>query len=334
MATHAFVAYKLTVAPSGHPKDLVNLSNIDGHGSELRYLAHGFLQDIQREAFTDKVRKQYLTINGVAPSGSALRFDGQYGPYGQQGNNIIDIASGKSIHELSDTDAFTTRVRNMIVVPPDSTIGFFLAERHSGRGLASIFLRELGRAFKARFEEDKYVLHWEGLTNGEAWKAFLHNADLAQVRVIRHRVSQDIADEPSTQTLYNLSFTAKPTRGQKFFPRRVRDAILDKTLSPTAILGLDPNMEFDEARLELHGPEWQKEFALDQERLPVLIYPLGADGGPAPLDNHVYQRMEEVVTDLCPKLGVELTTNWRQGSWAPEALAVALEVIRGDEVVG
>ncbi len=46
MATHAFVAYRLTIAPTGHPKDLLNLADIDGRDIDLLHLTHGFLRDI------------------------------------------------------------------------------------------------------------------------------------------------------------------------------------------------------------------------------------------------------------------------------------------------
>ncbi len=282
---------------------------------------------INSAAFIGTDPKQYLTITSITPSGRTIRFEGKYGPYGQSGNNIIDVESSKSIHELGDKDAYTTRVRNMIVVPSNSSVGFFLAERYAGRGLASIFLREFGRAFRAKFSAEKYLLRWEGLTNGQAWQAFLEDAQLAQVRVIRHAVPRDIADEPSAKNLYNLSFSAKPIRGQRFFPRSIRDGLINGTIKPHTILGLSPDMEFDETRLQMQGSAWQRDFALDQQS-PVLIYPVGDDEN-RPSDDEIYGRMEEVVTELCPTLGVDLAAGWQQGAWSPEALAVALEVIRG-----
>jgi len=86
-------------------------------------------------------------------------------------------------------------------------------------------------------------------------------------------------------------------------------------------------MEFDETRLQMQGSAWQRDFALDQQS-PVLIYPVGDDEN-RPSDDEIYGRMEEVVTELCPTLGVDLAAGWQQGAWSPEALAVALEVIRG-----
>jgi hypothetical protein len=329
MATHAFVAYRLTVAPFGHPRELVDLSNIDGRGADLRDLAHGFLKNIRGAAFIDEDNKNYLTVEGTHPSGRTIRFAGRYGRYGQQGDNIIDVDSGRSIHELGDKDAYTTRVRNMIVVPSDSKSGFFLAERYGGRGLASMFLRQFMLAFRQRFESDKYILHSEGLTNGEAWQEFLEEADLARVRVIRYRVPSDIADNVEGRDVYTLSYSATPGRGQKFFPRPVRDGLLNGTTKPQTILGLSPDTEIDETRLEMVGAEWQKDFALEQERTPILIYPLGDDNDPRPADTEVYQQMEEAVAGLCPSLGVDLPSGWQQGAWTRDSLAVPLEAVRG-----
>jgi hypothetical protein len=329
MATHAFVAYRLTVAPLRHPRELVDLSNIDGRGADLRDLAHGFLTDIRRAAFIDEEPKHYLTIENINPSGRTIRFAGRYGRYGQRGDNIIDVDSGQSIHELGDKDAYTTRLRNMIVVPSGDETGFFLAERYGGRGLASMFLRQFGLAFRQRFESDEYILHSEGLTNGEAWQEFLEEAELARVRVIRYRVPTDIADDVEGLHVYNLSYSATPTRGQRFFPRSVRDGLLNGTTKPQTILGLDLDMEFNETRLEMVGAEWQKDFALEQERTPILIYPLCDDNDPRPTDTEVYEQMAEAVTELCPSLGVELAPGWQQGAWTRDALAVPLEAVRG-----
>jgi hypothetical protein len=332
MATHAFAAYRLTVAPPGRPNDLVDLTNIDGCQTDLARLAYGFLADVKAAPFMDEDRKQYLAVTHIEPKGQTVRFEGQYGPYGQSGSNIIDIETNKSIHELGDKEAFTTRVRNMVVVPAHSKTGFFLAERYGGRGLASTFLREFARAFRTRYKD--YRLHAEGLTNGQAWQEFLEAADLVQVRVIRHRVSSDLADNSTGKHLYDLSYAARPVRGQKYFPRFVRDGLIGGSIKPQTILGLNPDMEVDETRLEMHGPEWQKDFVLGPDQIPVLIYPLARDDEPRPRAVQVYQRMEEVVTEFCPNLGVDLIPGWQKGGWPAETLAVTLEAIRGNKVVG
>jgi hypothetical protein len=326
MATHAFVAYRLTVSPAGHPDDFVNLTNIDGQGANLRHLAYGFMKDIQSSPFVDDSGKQYLAIPEIAPVGMATRFVGRYGHYGQPGNNVIDVQTSKLIHEFTDSDAFTTRLRNMLVVPDSSSTALLLAERYSGRGLTSIFLRELKRAFRAKY--DKYILRSEGLTNGEAWQAFLANAKLAKVRVMRHYIPSDIADEPAEEHVYDLVYSAKPSRGQKFFPQVIKDRLLHGEIRPNEILGLDPEMEFDETRLEMHGDDWQKDFALDQQ-MPVLIYPVAGNAQQRPSDEQMYEAMEKAITELCPTLGVDLAAGWQSGVWPAGALAVALEAVRG-----
>jgi hypothetical protein len=161
MATNAFVAYKVTVTPVGHPKELRKLSSIDGAGTSFLRLAHGFLKDVQGSPLIDEAYKQYLTITDVIPQGSNVRFAGRYGHYGQAGSNVIDIQTGRAMHEFSDNDAFTTRVRNMIVVPDEASMGLLLCERYAGRGLATIYQREFTRAFRARFKG--LTVHWEGL---------------------------------------------------------------------------------------------------------------------------------------------------------------------------
>lgn len=283
------------------------------------------MKDIKDSPFVDEDSKQYLTIPEITPAGSTIHLTGRYGHYGQPGNNVIDIQTGKLIHEFGDNDAFTTRLRNMLVIPDSANTALFLAERYSGRGLTSIFLRELKRAFRAKF--DSHILRSEGLTNGEAWQAFLANAKLARVRVTRHFVPADIADEPVEQHVYNLMYSAKPSRGQKFFPQSIKEGLLRGQIKANEILGLNPEMEFDETRLEMHGDTWQRDFALDQQ-MPVLIYPVGGNGEQRPSDAQMYEAMETVVPELCQSLSVDLPAGWQSGAWPAGALAVTLEAVR------
>jgi hypothetical protein len=329
MATHAFAAYSIRVSPWREPDNFIDLSNLDGHGADILYLIHGFLRAIFDEPLTDESLKQYLSMSAIEPAGRCIRFTGRYGPYDQPGNRVVDIRSHKSVHDLTKDDAFTTDVRNLVVIPESGTTGFFLTERYSGRGIASIFMRELHKAFRAKFSNDKPILHFEGLTNGEAWERFLSDARLTQVRVIRHRLSPDIADENLGKSIYNVSYTATPIRGAKFFPRALQDALIQRTIDPHTILGLSPDTPFDETRLQMDAGDQQKEFMMEHDRPPVLVYALDPGEDDRPTDDRVYEQMAKVTNELCQGLGVELASNWQEGGWSQEALAVPLEVIRG-----
>ena len=204
-------------------------------------------------------------------------------------------------------------------------MGLLLCERYAGRGLATIYQRELTRAIRANFQG--LTVHWEGLTNGQAWQSFLADAKLSKIRVIRHSVSTDIADDLTQKYVYDLMYSAKPRRGQRFFPNSIKEGLLSGNIKPGVILGLQPEMQLDETHLELQTDTWQKDFTLDQQ-MPVLVYAASDDDSRRPDDGEIYSRMAEVALELCQTLGVDLPTGWQKGAWSADALAVALEAVR------
>jgi hypothetical protein len=332
MARYAVAAYGLKIAPFRQPKRFLDLEDMDGRGLDLLHLAHGFLRDVQANSLKEEQFGHYLSVGNIKAEGRSISFGAEYGRFGFEGT-VKNVRTNKRTHEFGADESAVVHVRNMLIIPPHSNTALFLAERCSGRGAASIFLRHLTKAFRKRFVDEALILHKEGLTEEEAWKSFMERARLTQIRVVRYSRSHDLADGIngiSETNIGKLEYTVKPLRSSGL-ARQLISPIMDRSIKPeTQILGLRDEVEADEIRLQLTDGDQQREIVLGKDGLPTLVYPIKTSNDDRPSDGAVYDYMGELAKTLAQGLHLELPSNWRDGFWTKQAQSIHMEAVRDE----
>lgn len=332
MARYAVAAYGLKVAPFRQNKRFLNLGDMDGRGLDLLHLVHGFLRDIRANALIEEQFGHYLSVENINTEGRSISFGAEYGRFGFEGA-VKNIRTNKRTHQFGADESAVVHVRNMVIVPPRSNTALLLAERCSGRGAASIFLRHLTKAFRKRFADEALILHKEGLTEEEAWKSFMERARLTQIRVVRYSRNHDLADGIngiSETNIGRLEYTVKPLRSSGL-ARQLISPIMDRSIKPeTQILGLRDEVEADEVRLQLTDGDQQREIVLGKDGLPTLVYPIKTSNDDRPSDEAVYDYMSELAKTLAQGLHLELPSSWRNGQWTRQARSIHMEAVRDE----
>ncbi|MFB4267248.1 hypothetical protein [Nonomuraea sp. GTA35] len=332
MTRYSVAAYGLKVAPFRQNKKFLNLGDMDGRGLDLLHLIHGFLKSIQTSAIIEEQFGHYLSTENITIQGRSISFGAEYGRFGFEGA-VKNVRTNRRTHRFGVDESAVVHVRNMIIVPPSSNTALLLAERCSGRGAASIFLRHLTKAFRKRFHDEGLILHKEGLTEEAAWKRFMERARLTQIKVVRYSRNHDLADAITgigETYIGRLEYTVKPLRSSGL-ARQLISPLMDRSLKPeTQILGLRDEVEADEIRLQLTDGDQQREIVLGKDGLPTLVYPIKTSNEDRPPDEAVYDYMTELALTLAQSLELGLPSNWKLGSWTKQAKAVQMEAVRDE----
>ncbi|MFG2078692.1 hypothetical protein [Nonomuraea maritima] len=327
MAKYAFAAYTLKVSPLRQTERLLNVSDVDGRGTDLIHLIHGFLHDIQAEPLRNNLYEHYLSIEDVSASGRCITFTAEYGKFGLQGN-IKNVRTNEKTHQYGEDESPVIPVRHMLVVPTNKNTALFLAERCGNRGAATMFLTQLLKAFRRKFTDQGLVLRKESLTDERSWQQFLERSRLTQIKVVRYDVGHDLADGLSVSNIGNLEYTIKPVRSGAL-GKSLMHSIFNRTVKvETQILGLRDDVNADEVRLQLTDGEQQRSILLGEDGFPTLVYPIKNTGDERPSDDHVYREMTSRVEQLAGDLLLGLSSDWMSGAWDTAATSIRLKAVR------
>lgn len=321
-----FAAYSFKVAPRSRPAETVRLDDLDGSGLSLLHLIHGFLQDLSATPYADHRYQQYFATESIEPRGNTLRFGANFGRFGFQGE-IVDTTTHETTHEFGEDESAVTGTRNLVVILPGGTHGLFFAERYGGRGGATLFARELRKAFGARMDIDRLLLHAESLIDEAGWTEYINGAKLTGIKIVRYGLDSDIAGGLSAETVGRLVYEVKRRRGVGSFGQAIKQRLLDGELKAQQIMGLEM-LDTDETQLTLDDGTQQKQLVIGRDEPAALVYMIEQSGDDRPSDEAVYLAMEQKAEELGRRLGLEFPTGWQRGGWASEQLGIKMEAVR------
>ncbi|PWV81878.1 hypothetical protein SAMN05421630_106111 [Prauserella marina] len=188
-------------------------------------------------------------------------------------------------------------------------------------------LSQFKRAFRRRFDSADLLVKHEGLMDSDAWEKFIESAEMTALEIKRFGLSSDRSHPMAEKTVGKIVTQVKPNWGEKKFPRRLRDAIIDGDVRAQELVGM-PALDADEVEAVLEDGNQQRRLLIGQAAVPILAYPIAEDRDERPADAQVYAAMEEKVSEVNGKLGLKLPYDWKAGQWSDEALSVKLDAIR------
>lgn len=324
MSRHAFAAYGLHVSPRYRPDERLPLDDIGGKRVGLLSLIHGLLRDLKDEPLREDKSEDYLYIDEVEPLGARIHFNAEYGKFGLEGG-IRHTRSHETTHTYGADESAIVPIRNMVLCLARSKTAVFFTERYGNRGVGSIFLRQLEAAFRAKFSD--LILHSESFIDNEQWRVFRERSKLTSVKVVRYKISHDLADGIDPEVIGKIVYEAKPRWGIEGLGNRMKNGLLGGELKAHGLLGLSEE-DSDETRLTLSDGDQERQVVLGKENLPALVYAVDHDGKERAKDSVVYSEMHSVVPVLTKQLGLELPGDWDSAEWRKDQLTVKMGAVR------
>lgn len=279
----------------------------------LLTMFHEYAGTVDAKHLMDPIKKRYTLITNVHAVGCAVFVDVEFGHYGSVGStrNITDHSVE---HVRTDDHSATVLTRLAFVVPPKGTEGVFFIEREGTVGGGARVVER----FKDALLADYGAYHFfpsETVVEAAAWRK---DAELSQIKATARKWRPNLASNALTTSklpLGTLRQELVPETGVRFFPRWVRDAILNRTLAMTEYLGFDEDDDV-EIVVELVRDEQSKKFVVGKEKTPSVRILLTEDGDPSLDDKAFRYRVFREAENYYTSNGYEWKPLWEQSNWA------------------
>lgn len=274
-------------------------------GSDFLDVVDAALAQIASERITDDEKQSYAEIEAWSREGRTIFVKIIVGTYGDTGS-VREVNTGHEAHVITPTQAHTLSLRCRLLVPPGGVTALMFVEHGQHRSAATALLKEL----KAHWLDQKpsLTLVTETVVRAEAW---ISHADLEGITVISYGHESDLADSGIPKTLGDLRSQIAPPKGQRAFPRVVKDALLDRNVNRAKLLGFRED-DLDEVRVTLGDGTQSRTFVIDKGRTPAVRYLLSDVRDPTPDDTKFRHRVSTEALDLFTAVGGSWQTGWEQ----------------------
>ncbi|WP_328333011.1 hypothetical protein OHA70_15460 [Kribbella sp. NBC_00382] len=324
MPRHSVFVTKLSVHKRMKPGDLLDVSAFDPKHptqSDLLTLFHGMVDGVHPDRLVDRAHEVYTTLSSIDSRGRTLMVEVDGGTFGAEGltHNVDDH---KVEHKRSPNMAATSHARLFFMVPTGEQHALMFLER-IGREVPARKLPELfGQAFRHNFPD--FMLKTESVVETDAW---LEAAKLDSVTGIVNEWnwSSDLADVGIPQSVGRLVQTLRPEKGSKL-PLSLLNGLRSKKITAGRILGFPDGNEPDEVEVQVSAHGRTKTFVINKEKTPRFALVIAEPGDPVPDAAAVRSECLQTAPELFKNVGVNWQTQWQNGEWSDDQLAVRLEV--------
>lgn len=218
----------------------------------------------------------YAVVTEVARDDRVLTITFRSGRFGEDGE-ITDVKTGTSRGAFTKNDATTVVTHGVLLVPKAGTSALAFTERSGGFGGMSHLVETFNEKFDTSNEDHR--MKRNTVVQSDAW---LERAELMRVSGTIRKHKSDIATEGKDEVLGTLKHVVVPEGKEKYFPRRVRDRLMQNKISRNKFLAFDESDSVDEIDITLGDGDQEKTFEIDDEKTPTLRLVLTGSGD-APL---------------------------------------------------
>lgn len=272
-------------------------------GSDFLDVFDAALTQISSARITDDDKKSYAEIDAWSREGRTIFVTVIVGTYGDTGS-VREVNTGREAHAITPDQAHTLSLRCRLLVPPGGVTALLFVEHGQHRSAATAVLKEIKAYWLA--QKPDLTLVTETVVRADAW---LSEADLEGITVISYGHESDLADSGIPKTLGDLRSQIEPPKGQRVFPRAVKDALLSHNVDRAKLLGFRDG-DLDEVRVTLGDGTQSRTFVIDKDRTPAVRYLLSEASEPTPDDTTFRRRVSTEALDLFSAVGGSWQTSW------------------------
>ncbi|AFR47977.1 hypothetical protein KTR9_1337 [Gordonia sp. KTR9] len=241
----------------------------------------------------------YAVVTNVDRDDRALTVTFRSGRFGEDGE-ITDVGSGASRGTFRRTDATTVITHGVLLVPRSGTSALAFTERSGGFGGMSHLVETFNEWFDGVFHDHR--MKRDTVVQSDAW---LKRADLMKVTGTIRKHKSDIATDGQDEVLGTLKHVIEPGGREKYFPRRLRDRLMENKINRNKFLAFDESDVVDEIDITLGDGDQEKTFEIDDEKTPTLRLVL-TKSGESPLSaEKVKKRAMSEAADIFAHYDVE-----------------------------
>lgn len=294
------------------PNKKNQLGNLDSVGNKgLLVLFEEFCNTVNENKFVDKEKQHYIKLIATERIGRAVFATFESGYYGNPGNTY-DVRTHKSVHTRNDYESATTLTRVGLVLPPGGTTAVFFFEREGTYGAGPRVFDMFKDSLIDSFPNDYFPA--QVIVEPKAWQK---DADLRKITVTASKWRNTVGGSvsPVVMPMGQLRQELRPAKGLGFFPRAIRDSILNKQISMSVYLGFPAGVD-TETKVELVKDKRAKTFIVGREKSPSVLLMLTEDGKPRLKDTEIQSKIFEEAESFYKADGLSWESKWETGKVA------------------
>ncbi|MFE2183046.1 hypothetical protein [Streptomyces sp. NPDC059455] len=209
------------------------------------------------------------------------------GRFGSTGK-VVKTTTGDDAYDLTHEDAPTYPLRQFFVVPRSGELAIWATEVVGHSSAITSLWAAFGDWFKSEYDNDRLIVKRSPLQNSDAWKAFLDESELQEIKFLTH-----VTDSDAAVGIRAKEFTAKSGWGRKL-PKDWISRAYARDLPPSAVFHIEGLPEADEVHLEIKREGKSRTVVVGRD-FPRFMYPIETEEGGRP-DDSTFRR--EVVSEV------------------------------------
>lgn len=284
-------------------------------GADLLTYFHAFAKAIAPDQLVTNHLERYTSLTELVPHGRTVTVAAEVGRYGENGS-VRDVVTHRKVADYGKGQAPVVVTHGVLLVPSTGTSALLYIERSSGQSGVTALLETFIRAFNLRYRDHR--LRTESLVESEAWLA---KANLTRVSARLTDYSTDVAEDAGGRIVGDLAHTLVPARGARLLPRPLWEALRDKRIKRSKLLGFRDDQEVDYVDVTLEHGGQTKTFELGKEKRPPISEVVSTAGQDQKtlswLRNHVLSQ----ATDHFERYDVQWSETDQLGVWSEEQLS-------------
>ncbi|WP_201406242.1 hypothetical protein [Mycobacterium intracellulare] len=293
------------------PTELGNVADLPD-GTDLLDVFEAFTEnELTPDTLVSKATESYVRLTRTIRIGRAMVLEFESGRFGEEGT-IRDITTHEEVAKYKRSNATAVITHGVLLVPKSGTGALVFTERSAGQGGMSGLADHFVDVVNARFGD--YLMKRQSVVRSQAW---LKAAQLTKVEGTVRKYRTDTASDVVDDVVGDLRHTFMPTRGEKYLPRRVFEALRDRKINRARFLGFPADTELDEVEVTLTDGHQSKTFEVGNEKTPNLNLVLTSSGSAAPSSRKVLDTALDEAAEIFAYYGIE----WGEGDAIKSAAA-------------
>ncbi|WP_405807522.1 hypothetical protein OG729_20340 [Streptomyces sp. NBC_00210] len=245
--------------------------------------------------------EHYIRLMGMDEEHRTLWPTVESGRFGNTGK-VVNTATGDDAYSIGNEDAPTYPLRQFFVVPRSGHSALWVTEVIGHSSAITSLWTTFSDWFRAEYDNDRLVVRRSPLQNTDAWKAFISESELHEVKFLAH-----VADSDGAVGIKTKEFTAKSGWGRQL-PKDWISRAYARELPPSAVFHIEGLPEPDEVHLEIEREGKSRTIVVGRE-FPRFMYQVETPDGERP-DDATFRR--EVLSEVGASLELMGVS---QGDW-------------------
>lgn len=278
MPSFQFCLYTIGVHQHRRKNSNRPVSEFNSRRHDLLDTLRHFLQDgLGSKGVSLPADGHYVRLMGMEEEHRALWPTVESGRFGNTGK-VVKTSTGDDAYTIANEDAPTYPLRQFFVVPRAGNLAIWATEVIGSSSAITPLWTVFSDWFKSEYDNDRLVVKRAPLQNTDAWKSFIEESELQEIKFLAH-----VADSDAAIGIKTKEFTAKSGWGRRL-PKDWISRAYARDLPPSAVFHIDGLPEADEVHLEIERDGKTRTVVVGRE-FPRFMYPIETESGERPDDS-------------------------------------------------